>query len=168
MHSRVTESGWLCGYSVCMLTQSCPTLCDPLDWSPLGSSVYGIFQARIVEWVIISSSSSPKDWTHISCIADGFFTTEPSGKLTASLQEYNSSPKRHESQKSSLCISMDTCSYFFHPNHCKWNQIHVFKLRKKLTVHQDSWLAGLFGNRLSSMQPFQMGRCPRRVSGPES
>ena len=34
--------------------QSCPTLCDPGDWSPPGSSVPGIFQARILEWVAIS------------------------------------------------------------------------------------------------------------------
>ena len=36
--------------------QSCPTLCDPMDWSPLGSSVHGILQARILEWVAISYS----------------------------------------------------------------------------------------------------------------
>ena len=36
--------------------QSCPTLCDPIDGSPLGSSVSGIFQAGIVEWVAISFS----------------------------------------------------------------------------------------------------------------
>ena len=35
--------------------QSCPTLRDPVDCSPLGSSVHGIFQARILEWVAISS-----------------------------------------------------------------------------------------------------------------
>ena len=34
----------------------CPTLCDPIDCSPLDSSVHGIFQARILEWVTISSS----------------------------------------------------------------------------------------------------------------
>ena len=34
--------------------QSCPTLCDPIDGSPLGSSVPGILQARILEWVAIS------------------------------------------------------------------------------------------------------------------
>ena len=40
---------------VCVLVaQSCPTLCDPMDCSPLGSSVHGIFQARIMEWVAIS------------------------------------------------------------------------------------------------------------------
>ena len=38
------------------VTQSCPALCDPLDCSPPGSSVYGILQARIQEWVVISFS----------------------------------------------------------------------------------------------------------------
>jgi len=37
--------------------QSCPTLCDPRDGSPLGSSVPGILQARILEWVAISFSN---------------------------------------------------------------------------------------------------------------
>ena len=43
--------------------QSCPTLCDPMDYSPPGSSVRGILQARILEWVVMPSSrgSSPKD-----------------------------------------------------------------------------------------------------------
>ena len=36
--------------------QSCPALCDPIDGSPLGSSIPGILQARIVEWVAISFS----------------------------------------------------------------------------------------------------------------
>ena len=52
--------------------QSCPTLCDPLDCSPPGSSVHGISQARIQEWVAIFSSkgsSRPRDRTHISCIS---------------------------------------------------------------------------------------------------
>ena len=38
------------------VTQSCLTLCDPMDCSPPGSSVHGIFQARILEWVAISFS----------------------------------------------------------------------------------------------------------------
>ena len=64
------------------VTQSCPTLCDPMDCSLLGSSVYGIFQARVLEWVAISFSrgSSPRgssqlrDWTRVSHIAGGCFT----------------------------------------------------------------------------------------------
>ena len=46
-------------YSVCVcakLLQSCWTLCDPLDWSPSGSSVHGILQERILEWVAIPFS----------------------------------------------------------------------------------------------------------------
>ena len=50
----------------------CPILCDPTNCSPPGSSVHGIFQARKLEWVAISSSrwsSRPRDQTHISCIS---------------------------------------------------------------------------------------------------
>ena len=46
--------------------------CDPMDCSPLGSSVHGIFPARIQEWVAISSSrgsSQPRDWTCVSCVS---------------------------------------------------------------------------------------------------
>ena len=38
------------------LLQSCPTLCDPIDGSPPGSSVHGIFQARVLEWGAIAFS----------------------------------------------------------------------------------------------------------------
>ena len=51
--------------------QECLTLCDPMDCSPPGSSVHGIFQASILEWIAISSSrgsSQPRAHTHISCI----------------------------------------------------------------------------------------------------
>ena len=41
---------------VCSVTQSCPTFCNPMDYSPPGSSVHGVLQARILQWVIISSS----------------------------------------------------------------------------------------------------------------
>ena len=40
------------------VTQSCPTPSDPMDWNPPGSSVHGIFQARILEWVAIAFSDS--------------------------------------------------------------------------------------------------------------
>ena len=38
------------------VTQSCPTFCDPMDYSPRGSSLHGILQARVLEWVAISFS----------------------------------------------------------------------------------------------------------------
>ena len=53
------------------LLQSCPTLCSPVDFSPPGSSVCGIRQARILEWVSMPSSrgsSWPRDQTHITYI----------------------------------------------------------------------------------------------------
>ena len=68
--------------SMCSVAQSCLTLCDPMDCSPPGSSVHGIFQARILEWVAISSSRGsfwPRDWTCVSCIAGRFFNAEPLG-----------------------------------------------------------------------------------------
>ena len=40
------------------VSQSCPTLCDPVDCSLPGSSIHGIFQARVLEWVAISFSNS--------------------------------------------------------------------------------------------------------------
>ena len=57
-------------------------LCDPMDCSPAGSSVHGISQARILEWIAISfsrGSSRPRDQAHVSCIAGGFLTAEPPG-----------------------------------------------------------------------------------------
>ena len=59
------------------VAQSFPTLCDPVDCSPPGSSVHGILQARILEWVAISfsrGSSQPKDRTQVSCIAGRRFS----------------------------------------------------------------------------------------------
>ena len=85
------------GFSVgggccCLAAQSCPTLCNPRgQYSPPGSSVRGISQAGILEWVAISfsrASSWLREWTHVSCIARWIFflffffflTTEPPGK----------------------------------------------------------------------------------------
>ena len=56
---------------------NCVWLCDPMDCSPPGSSVHGILQARILEWVFMPSSrgsSQPRDWTLLYCNASGFFT----------------------------------------------------------------------------------------------
>ena len=50
---------------------------QPMDHSPKGSSVYGILQARILEWAVIPffrGSSRPRDWTWVSCMAGRFFT----------------------------------------------------------------------------------------------
>ena len=61
------------GCAVCAKSlQSCQILCDPMDCSPPGSSVHGIFQARKLEWVVVLSSREsfwPRDRTCISCVS---------------------------------------------------------------------------------------------------
>ena len=80
--------GWLSQAQACAHslphTALCPdTLLDttePVDWSPLGSSVHGISQVRTLEGVTIPfsrESSPPRDQTWVSCIAGRVFTTEP-------------------------------------------------------------------------------------------
>ena len=68
------------------VAQSCPPLCDPMDCSPSVSSVHGIGQARILEWVAIlffKGSSLARDQNWVSCIAGGFFTVSATrGALT--------------------------------------------------------------------------------------
>ena len=55
------------------VTQSCPTLCDPMDYT-----VHGILQARTLEWVAFpfsKGSAQPRDQTQVSHIVGGFFTS---------------------------------------------------------------------------------------------
>ena len=94
--AEITYPG-ICGQTtlptaICLLlecesevAQSCPTLCDPMDCSPPGSSIHGILQARILEWVAISfsrGSSRPRDRTQVSHTAGRCFN------LWATLLEY--------------------------------------------------------------------------------
>ena len=64
-----------------LVAQSCPTLYDPMDFNPPGSSVHGILQARILKWVAMLSSrgsSQPRDRTqfsYVSSIGGWVFTT---------------------------------------------------------------------------------------------
>ena len=74
-----------------VVTQSCPTLCSPMDCSLPGSSVHGISQARVLEWVAISfsrGSSWPRDQTWVSSIASRRFTiwATREAQLTGSLR----------------------------------------------------------------------------------
>ena len=67
-----------------LVSQSCVTLYDPVDYNRPGFSVHGILQAGILEWITIffsRGSSQARDRTQVSCIADEFFTTEPQETL---------------------------------------------------------------------------------------
>ena len=75
--SLIFQIMWVCA----KLLQPCSTVCDPMDHSLPGSSVHGILQARILEWVAMPfsrGSSQPRDWTRVSIspgLAGSFFTT---------------------------------------------------------------------------------------------
>ena len=75
-----------------------PTLRDPMDCSPQGSSVHGILQARILKWVAISfsrGSSRPRDLTQVSHIVGISLPPEPSGKTHLYMRSgHNSSSVR--------------------------------------------------------------------------
>ena len=70
-------------FCCCLIAKLCLTLCDPMDCSLPGSSVHGILQARVLEWVAMLSSrasSQPRDQTWVSCMAGRFFTNGPSSQ----------------------------------------------------------------------------------------
>jgi len=74
-----------------LVTQACPTLCNPMDYSSPGSLVHGILQERVLEWVAIpfSRASSPsRDWTkvfHIAAIYLTIWTTKEANKYDPSI-----------------------------------------------------------------------------------
>ena len=75
-----------------LCAQLCPALFDPMDCNPSGSSVRGISQARILEWLALSSSrtsSRPRDLTRVSspALVGRFFTTTPPGKAKVELYD---------------------------------------------------------------------------------
>ena len=79
IHNKSPQSVWP-PWLLLLLTevaQSCRTFCNPMDCSPPGSSIHGIFQGRVLEWVAISfsrESSWPKDQTRVSIIVGRCFT----------------------------------------------------------------------------------------------
>ena len=91
----------------CSVAQSCPTLCDPMDYSLPGFSVHGILQARVLEWVAISfsrGSSRPRDWTQVSCIV---------GRCFYPLSHQGSRAGIFTQSQEALC----TCVSWQHPVH---------------------------------------------------
>ena len=75
--SECKNQNWKLYVSEAKVAQLCQTLCDPMDYSPPGSSVHGILQARVLEWVAMPSSKEsfqPRDRTKVSHIAGRFFT----------------------------------------------------------------------------------------------
>ena len=76
---------------VCVVTQSCLTLCDPMDCNPPGSSVHGILQARILECVAMpfsKGSSRLRNRTQVSCLQTDSLPSEPQQHSIYSKESY--------------------------------------------------------------------------------
>ena len=103
------------------VAQSCPTLCDPMDCSLSGSSVHGIFQARVLEWVAISFSrvsSQSRDRTLVSCTADRHFT------IWATREAHQLTKMLHKSWRSKETFPISFSSQYYldtkiRQKHCK-------------------------------------------------
>ena len=134
---------------MCLVAQSCPTLCDPLDYSLPGSSVHGIFQARILEWVAISfsrESSWPRDRTSVSCvscIAGGLFTCLAIGK--ASVEGFYATEFWHYCW-AVLCLVAQLCLTLCDPMACSLpgSSVHGDSPGKNTGVGCHALLQGIF------------------------
>ena len=109
----------------------------PIDCSPPGSSVHGISQARTLEWVAISSSrdsSQLRNWPQvscISCIAGGFFTTEPTGKPLCWILSQGRQEQRFCFKSADPSGPVDRIQCFHHPNQdliASWGTNFCFKM----------------------------------------
>ena len=104
-----------------LVTQSCPTLCDPTGYSPPGFSVKGILQAGILEWVAIPffrGSSWPRDQTQVSCITGKFFiiwgTREASTSIFSFLYTFHINILFITALPSYILFTTCSKTFFFH------------------------------------------------------
>ena len=98
------------GKKCVLVVQLCPTLWDPMDCSPPGSSVHRLLQARILEWVAIPfrrGSSPPRERTWVSCIAGRFFTVWAMREFPNLGREWD---RRRQDDGISWCFVMDNLS----------------------------------------------------------
>ena len=75
-----------------LITPWCPTLCNPMDFSPSGSSIHGLLQGRILEWVAIPfsrGSIQPRDGTWVSRIAGRFFIVGATREAQSKIKKLN-------------------------------------------------------------------------------
>ena len=118
------------------VAQSCPTLYDPMDCSIPGSSIHGIFQARVLEWVAISfsrGSSQPRDRTWVSHIAGRRFTVWATREASLEPVSYN--------QKCNWASAFVTCCTMERPN----TKSMVFYKEKQVLLDRGVWWATVHG-----------------------
>ena len=92
-----------------LVTQSCPALLNPMDYSPPDIPIHGILQGRILEWVSMPSSSGyfwPRIWTWVSYITDGFF-------IIWATKEAQYNKNYHQSLSLWLLMIRQSLKYFY-------------------------------------------------------
>ena len=105
---------WIYACVHAKLLHSCLTLCDAMDYSPPGSSVHGILQARILEWVATLSSrgsSQPRDQSHVSFVSltltGGFHLVLPGKPLYTGVEA-----KEFSVSKKLRLLQIEFCYHF--------------------------------------------------------
>ena len=137
-----------------LVIQSCPTLCDPMDCSLPSSSVHGILQARILEWVATSFSrgfSQPKYWTQVSSIAGRFFTVWVTREATS-----GSPPlPDHKSFHIAICCCSVTqsCPTLWDPMDCSMSGSSVFHQLPELAQTHVRWVCDAIQPSHSLLSP---------------
>ena len=138
----------------CMHTQQCPTLCNPMDCSPPGFSVHGIFQARVLEWVTLFSSresSQPRGQTLISCIGRRILYQWATWETLDIYVERESSESEVTQSCLTLCDPVD-CSLPGSSIH----GIHQARILKWVAI---SFSRGIFPTRNRTLVSHIAGRC---------
>ena len=108
--------------NTCSVAQSCLTICDTMDCSPPGSSIHGTLQARILEWVAISSfreNCRPRDQRRISCV----------GKQTLPLSPLGSPDKL-------ILWPKDAHHVFWYTEDSEWYSIYFLLVCENLSLNQ--------------------------------
>ena len=142
-------------YSAAKSLQSCPTLCDSIDGSPLGSSVPGILQARILEWVAISFSNAWKWKVKMKSLSRPRLLTTP---RTAAYQAPPSMGFSRQEYWSGVPLPSPVCATMKHNNMDKsytykveWNKSDIkyllyesiyIKLKNRTVVLRDTHFNG--------------------------
>ena len=106
--------------------QWCPTLCDPVDCSLPGSSLHGILQARVLEWVAIPfsrESSWPRDWTQVSLISGRRFNLWATREATWSKLPFSLSTRCMGSWNKVTSFNSHALSTY-HVWSDLWNMLH--------------------------------------------
>ena len=125
--------------SMCSVVQSCLTLCDPMDCNPPGSSVHGIFHARIQDWVAIPFSrgfSQSRDWTRSPTLQVDSLPAQPQGK-----------------PKNTRVDNLSLLQHIFPTQESSWGLPHCRRI-----LYQLSYLVSTFNNGLDNFLVNQINK----------